>query len=86
MRLVRLTFVRIRELDIAGAWEFTPKIHRDDRGSFLEFYRFDAFADAVGHPLDLRQGNLSISRAGVIRGVHYALVPPGQAKYVSAGI
>jgi len=76
--------VRIRELGIAGAWEFTPVVRRDDRGSFLEFYRFDAFADAVGHPLDLRQGNVSVSRAGVIRGIHYALVPPGQAKYVSA--
>ena len=38
----------------------------------------------VGHPLDLRQANLSISRKGVVRGIHYADVPPGQAKYVTA--
>ena len=27
---------------------------------------------------------MSVSRKGVFRGVHYALVPPGQAKYVMA--
>ena len=59
-------------------------IHTDDRGSFTEFYRYEALAEVAGHPLELRQANQSVSRAGVIRGIHYALVPPGQAKYVSA--
>jgi dTDP-4-dehydrorhamnose 3,5-epimerase len=36
----------------------------------------------VGHPLTVVQANNSVSRRGVLRGVHYALVPPGQAKYV----
>ena len=41
------------------------------------------FADAVGHPLDLQQANCSVSAAGVLRGIHFADVPPGQAKYVT---
>ncbi|MEN9620445.1 MAG: dTDP-4-dehydrorhamnose 3,5-epimerase [Actinomycetota bacterium] len=50
---------------------------------FWEWYRFDALADAVGHPLSLRQGNASVSRKGVVRGIHFADVPPSQAKYVT---
>jgi dTDP-4-dehydrorhamnose 3,5-epimerase len=75
--------VQIRELAIADAYEIVPQQHRDDRGVFLEWYRFDRLAEAVGHPLTLRQGNLSVSRRGVLRGVHFADTPPGQAKYVT---
>jgi dTDP-4-dehydrorhamnose 3,5-epimerase len=46
-------------------------------------YRFDALAEAVGHPITLAQVNTSRSRRGSIRGIHYADVPPGQAKYVT---
>lgn len=73
----------VRELAVAGAIELTPRIHRDERGAFTEWYRFEALEGAVGHRLDLRQGNLSVSRAGTVRGIHYADVPPGQAKYVT---
>jgi dTDP-4-dehydrorhamnose 3,5-epimerase len=62
----------------------TPRQHRDDRGVFLEWYRFDRLQETVGHALDLRQANLSVSRAGVVRGIHFASVPRGQAKYVTA--
>jgi dTDP-4-dehydrorhamnose 3,5-epimerase len=51
---------------------------------FLEWYRFDEIQEAVGHPLDLRQANMSVSRRGVVRGVHFADVPRGQAKHVKA--
>ena len=73
-----------RELSIVGAWEFTPNQHRDDRGVFFESYRHEALADAAGHSLTLRQSNMSVSVKGVARGIHYALVPPGQGKYVTA--
>lgn len=76
--------MQIRELAIPDAWEFTPQQHRDDRGVFFEFYRFEQLEEHAGHPLDLKQGNVSVSSKGVVRGIHYALVPPGQAKYVTA--
>ncbi|MEV4342908.1 dTDP-4-dehydrorhamnose 3,5-epimerase family protein [Actinoplanes sp. NPDC049596] len=75
--------MKIRPLSIEGAWEVTPVQHGDDRGTFLEWYRFDRLTEAVGHPLDLRQANLSTSTRDVVRGVHFADVPPGQAKYVT---
>jgi dTDP-4-dehydrorhamnose 3,5-epimerase len=75
--------VKIRPLTIEGAFEVTPVQHGDSRGTFLEWYRFDALAAAVGHPLDLAQANLSTSARDVVRGIHFADVPPGQAKYVT---
>ncbi|MFC0506035.1 dTDP-4-dehydrorhamnose 3,5-epimerase [Micromonospora costi] len=75
--------MKIRPLSIEGAWEITPQQHGDPRGLFMEWYRFDRLAEAVGHPLRLAQGNLSVSGRGVVRGIHFADVPPGQAKYVT---
>jgi len=76
--------VQIRELAVPGSYEITPIQRADDRGIFLEWYRFDLLEKAVGHPLDLRQANTSVSHRGVIRGIHFADVPRGQAKYVTA--
>ena len=72
----------IEPLAIQGAWSLTPTIHSDERGAFCEWMRQDALESLTGHHLDLAQANCSTSRAGVVRGIHYADVPPGQAKYV----
>jgi dTDP-4-dehydrorhamnose 3,5-epimerase len=76
--------VQVRPLTISGALEVTPRIHADERGVFLEWYRFDLLSEHLGHAFDLRQANISSSARGVLRGIHYADVPPGQAKYVTA--
>ena len=72
----------IRELKISGAWEITPRQFPDDRGLFLEAYKSTVFEQAIGHRLDVRQANTSVSKAGTVRGIHFADVPPSQAKYV----
>lgn len=54
-----------RELEIPGVVLFTPQVHEDERGSFMEILREeDAGVSFV-------QANHSISRAGVLRGLHY---------------
>ncbi|NMO90738.1 dTDP-4-dehydrorhamnose 3,5-epimerase family protein [Actinomycetospora sp. TBRC 11914] len=75
------------ELAVPGAWVFTPPVFPDARGAFAAPFQAEVFAGTVGHPLHVAQANTSVSRRGVVRGVHYADVPPGQAKYVqcSAG-
>jgi dTDP-4-dehydrorhamnose 3,5-epimerase len=73
----------VQPLGIEGAWVYTPTVHGDDRGSFAEQFRGAEFAADLGYRLDIAQVNCSVSRRGVIRGIHYADVPPGQAKYVS---
>lgn len=75
--------MQFRELKIPGAWEITPRQFGDDRGVFLEVFKESAFVEAVGHPFDLKQVNSSVSAAGVVRGVHFAELPPSQAKYVT---
>lgn len=75
--------MRIRELSVPGAWEFTPRLLGDDRGIFLESFKASEFEKAVGRPFDLLQVNISTSAAGVLRGIHYTENPPGQAKYVT---
>jgi dTDP-4-dehydrorhamnose 3,5-epimerase len=70
-------------MDIAGAFEISPVRWDDSRGTFLEWYRFDLLEKAAGRSIDLRQANLSVSKRGVVRGIHFADTPPGQAKYVT---
>ncbi|MGH3658167.1 MAG: dTDP-4-dehydrorhamnose 3,5-epimerase family protein, partial [Micromonosporaceae bacterium] len=75
--------MEIKPLFIDGGYLMTPQQHGDPRGRFLEWYRFDQLAEVVGHPLRLAQANMSVSARGVVRGIHYADVPPSQAKYVT---
>jgi dTDP-4-dehydrorhamnose 3,5-epimerase len=78
--------VEIQSLAIANSFVVTPKLHPDDRGAFLEWYRADELQSAVGHSLNLRQANSSVSRKGVVRGIHFAQLSPGQAKYVTCPV
>ncbi|WP_153455048.1 dTDP-4-dehydrorhamnose 3,5-epimerase [Streptomyces smaragdinus] len=73
----------MRPMDIPGAWVYEPRVFADERGSFHEWFRRPGFTAAAGHPLALAQANCSVSSAGTLRGVHFADVPPGQAKYVT---
>jgi len=75
--------VGVRELKIPGAWEITPTVHGDSRGHFFEWLTDKGFTSFAGHRLDVRQANCSVSSAGVLRGLHFAEVPPSQAKYVT---
>jgi dTDP-4-dehydrorhamnose 3,5-epimerase len=75
--------VKVRELKVPGAWEITPAIHGDSRGLLFEWFTDHGFTGFAGHRLDVRQVNCSVSSAGVLRGIHYAEVPPSQAKYVT---
>lgn len=76
--------MQIRELSIPDSYEITPKQFGDDRGVFLEWYRFDRLEEVVGHSIDLKQANTSVSKRGSVRGIHFADIPPSQAKYVTA--
>lgn len=73
-----------RRLAVEGALEVTPEQFHDERGTFAEGFRVDHLAEHIGYPFVVRQTNVSVSVAGAVRGVHYADVPPSQAKYVTA--
>ena len=76
--------MEIRPLAIADAFEITPRQLTDDRGLFLESFRGDLLAEAIGHRPQVVQTNISVSSRGTVRGIHFADVPPSQAKYITA--
>ncbi|MEU4711944.1 dTDP-4-dehydrorhamnose 3,5-epimerase [Nocardia salmonicida] len=72
-----------RELAVAGAFEFSPEIHSDERGRFWSPFDAEVFTKAVGHRFfPVGQVCFSRSRRGVVRGVHFTATPPGKSKYV----
>lgn len=75
--------MEVRELSVPGAWAIRPKLHKDSRGLFFEWFTDSDFSALAGRRFDLRQANCSVSAAGVLRGLHFAQHPPGQAKYVT---
>jgi dTDP-4-dehydrorhamnose 3,5-epimerase len=75
--------MKISPLSVDGAWGISPRQHGDDRGVFLEWFKADELGQALGHRPEWKQANTSVSRRGTVRGIHFADVPPGQAKYVT---
>lgn len=76
--------MQFEPLDIEGAFVITPRQFPDDRGVFLEVFRGDKLAEHLGHRPDIVQTNISVSARGTVRGIHFADIPPGQAKYITA--
>lgn len=74
--------VEISELSVSGSFRIDLPSFADERGVFFESFRADRALEAFGRRVPIRQGNVSVSRRGVLRGLHYAEVPLGQAKYV----
>lgn len=74
--------MQVRALAIRDAYEFAPRAFPDDRGLFVAPFQGPVFTETLGYPLQVAQTNHSVSHKGVIRGVHFADTPPGQAKYV----
>ena len=74
--------MKATELDIPDAWLFEPTVFPDLRGVFAAPFQGEPFREALGFDLPVAQTNHSVSARGVIRGVHFADTPPGQAKYL----
>ncbi|MEV6210117.1 dTDP-4-dehydrorhamnose 3,5-epimerase family protein [Kitasatospora sp. NPDC051914] len=72
----------MRPLAVEGAWEVELRPHHDERGTFTELYSVDR-PTGPGAPVPVALAGLSVSRRGVVRGVHYVATPPGQARYVT---
>ncbi len=72
----------VEGVQVDGPLLFTPQVHRDDRGYFLERWRDDVYA-AAGLDVTFVQDNLSRSRLGVLRGLHFQRGAHAQGKLVS---
>ncbi len=71
-----------RETGVVDLVVVEPVSFGDDRGVFRETFKADDFA-AAGLPTSFVQSNLSVSRRGVLRGLHFQTDPMAQGKLVS---
>ena len=71
-----------RPLAIADVVLMEPRAFADERGLFFESFNAAAFAEATGVSRLFVQDNHSVSRRGVVRGLHYQLPPFAQGKLV----
>jgi dTDP-4-dehydrorhamnose 3,5-epimerase len=74
--------VTVIETALQGVRIVEPRVFRDERGAFAESWRADRYREA-GLETRFVQDNVSFSRAGVLRGLHYQH-PSDQAKLVTA--
>ncbi|MBQ3260064.1 MAG: dTDP-4-dehydrorhamnose 3,5-epimerase [Alistipes sp.] len=74
--------MRVTKSEIEGVVIIDPEIHGDERGWFCEAYSQRRFDEEVA-PVRFVQENLSKSRYGVVRGLHYQRGEAAQAKLVS---
>ncbi|MFN1836121.1 dTDP-4-dehydrorhamnose 3,5-epimerase [Balneola sp. MJW-20] len=72
--------MNIKKLSISGLYIIEPRVFEDDRGYFYESYRRSVFKEA-GIQVSFVQDNVSRSRAGTLRGLHYQIRSP-QAKLI----
>jgi len=73
--------MEFRKTFIEGPIEFTPQIHKDDRGEFSETYN-QILMEKNGFTHKFIQDNQSISKKMVFRGIHCQLPPYTQGKLV----
>ncbi|WP_086476191.1 dTDP-4-dehydrorhamnose 3,5-epimerase [Arenibacter amylolyticus] len=72
----------ITESPLNGCFILEPQIHKDHRGLFFESYHKKNFEEATGYSVDFVQDNISVSRKGVLRGLHFQTGEYAQAKLV----
>jgi dTDP-4-dehydrorhamnose 3,5-epimerase len=74
--------MEIEQLDMQGPLLLKPRIFSDERGHFLETFNERSFRERTGVRDLFVQDNESVSRAGVLRGLHFQLEPHAQGKLV----
>lgn len=75
--------MKLEKLDIEGAWIATSGVFSDDRGSFREWFKLDEIKETTQETFQIKQANVSVSKKGVLRGIHYSLTDKGQTKWVT---
>lgn len=69
------------ETAIKGVYVIEPHLWVDGRGYFFESFSLNDFRQ-ISENIEFVQDNESLSRYGVVRGLHYQLPPKAQAKLV----
>ena len=75
--------MKIIETSIEGVLIIEPRVFKDERGLFFESFNKDQFDAATDGKYKFVQDNQSVSRKGVLRGLHFQNPPFAQGKLVS---
>lgn len=75
--------MKLTPLEIEGAWLSESDVWRDNRGHLNEWFKHKEIFEKTGIDFSVQQANVSSSKKGVIRGIHFSCAPEGQAKWVS---
>ena len=73
--------MKTQTTEIEGIVIVEPQVFGDSRGYFMETYQKEKYA-AAGIDVTFVQDNESMSRYGVVRGLHYQAEPYAQAKLI----
>lgn len=74
--------MKVIKTAIPGVLIFEPKVIGDDRGWLMESFNQKVFDEAVGEHVSFVQDNHTLSKKGVLRGLHFQRPPHAQAKLV----
>ncbi len=75
--------MKLSSLGIEGVWLAESPVWSDDRGSFREWFKSEDILAETGIDFSIQQANVSDSRKGVIRGIHYSLAESSQSKWIT---
>ncbi|WP_036150920.1 dTDP-4-dehydrorhamnose 3,5-epimerase [Maribacter forsetii] len=75
--------MKITETKLKGCLILEPQIFEDNRGIFFEVFKKKKLESVLGYEVDFVQENTSISKKGVLRGLHFQTGDSAQAKLVS---
>jgi len=77
--------MQVHKTDLPGVLIIEPKVFGDERGYFLETWSQERYASSVTQE-NFVQDNVSFSRKGVLRGLHFQKInPQGKLVYVLLG-
>ena len=74
--------MELQTTPIDGLLLLRPRVFEDDRGAFSETWNQQVFDEATGEAVRFVQANESVSKAGVLRGLHFQAPPHAQGKLV----
>jgi len=74
--------MEIIKTKIEGCFELKPKIFKDDRGRLVKTFHHDTFKES-GLETDFKEEYYSVSKKGVLRGLHFQLPPHDHVKCIT---
>jgi len=76
----------IEKTNLKDCFVLTPREFKDKRGTFHEVFNAKQFASQTGLKITFVQDNQSISKFGVVRGLHFQKGKMAQAKLVRVAL